>query len=147
MAYTKLTNEQIQKIVADYVNTNNYCETARMNGVTEACVRKVVKNFGDVEIKKLFEQKKQENTQTTIEYMQTQHETKKRILDKILKAIETKADNVDDMFTNIKDLATAYGIILDKELKVIELQRNTVSNDDLLKVQELLSKIEDEAKK
>ena len=55
--------------------------------------------------------------------MQTQHETKKRILDKILKAIETKADDID-MFTNIKDLATAYGIILDKELKVLELKNN-----------------------
>lgn len=141
----KLTDLKKKKIIADYVDNQNYSETAKMNNVSDMTVRRIVES--NEEVLKKVEQKKIENTQTTIEYMQTQHETKKRILDKILKAIETKADNVDDMFTNIKDLATAYGIILDKELKVIELQRNTVSNDDLLKVQELLSKIEDEAKK
>ena len=76
--------------------------------------------------------------------MQTQHESKKRILDKILKAIEKKVDNID-MFTNIKDLATAYGIILDKELKFIEMQRGSANNEDLNKVKELLIKIQDGA--
>ena len=76
--------------------------------------------------------------------MQTQHETKKRILDKILKAIEDKSENID-IFTNIKDLATAYGIILDKELKVLELQKNNANSKELSKVEELLNKIEQEA--
>ena len=71
---------------------------------------------------------------------------KKRILDKILKAIEEKSENID-MFTNIKDLATAYGIILDKELKVLELQRGNANNNELAKVEELLVKIENEANK
>ena len=78
--------------------------------------------------------------------MQTQHETKKRILDKILKAIEEKSDNID-MFTNIKDLATAYGIILDKELKFIEIRRGNANKEDLQKVEELLTKIKEEAYK
>ena len=116
-----------------------------MNNVTEACVRKIVKNWGDNEVKELFEQKKEENTQSTIEYMQTQHESKKRILDKILKAIEDKAENVD-MFTNIKDLATAYGIILDKELKVLELQNSRgASKAELDKLDELLLEIKKNA--
>ena len=34
--------------------------------------------------------------------------------------MENKAENID-MFTNVKDLATAYGIILDKEIKGKEL--------------------------
>ena len=138
----KLTDKEKQKIIADYVETQNYSETARINKVTDKTVKIVVTNNSDV-LKKV-EQKKVENTQSTIEYMQTQHESKKRILDKILKAIEKKVDNID-MFTNIKDLATAYGIILDKELKFIEMQRGSANNEDLNKVKELLIKIQDGA--
>lgn len=140
----KLTDKQKKKIIADYVENQNYCETARMNNVDESTVRRIVKSEDNKEIAKLTEQKKQENTQSTIEYMQTQHESKKRILDKILKAIEEKADNVD-MFTNIKDLATAYGIILDKELKVLELNIKNSNSDELAKVDEILKELKENA--
>jgi len=143
----KLTDAQKQKIIADYVCNQNNCETARMNGVSEFTVRKIVKESDQNELSKKLEEKKLKNTQSTIEYMNEQHETKKRILDKILKAIEIKADDVD-LLTNIKDLATAYGIILDKELKVLELQKdNGTINKELSKVEELLQKINDEAQK
>ena len=138
----KLTDKQKKKIIADYVETQNYSETARRNNVADNTVRAVVNDNKNVA--KKLEQKKKENTQSTIEYMQTQHESKKRILDKILKAIEEKADNID-MFTNIKDLATAYGIILDKELKFMEMQRGNANNEELNKVKELLGKIQDGA--
>jgi hypothetical protein len=128
----KLTDKQKKKIVADYVETNNYSETARINKVNEKTVRRIVK--ADTEILEKAEQKKKENTETTLQYMQKQHETKKRILDKLLNAIEEKSENID-MFTNIKDLATAYGILLDKELKVAEinLKRNTGNNEEINK--------------
>lgn len=138
----KLTDKQKKKIIADYVETQNYSETARRNNVSDVTVKDVVTK-NETTLKKL-EQKKQENTQSTIEYMQTQHESKKRILDKILKAIEEKADNID-MFTNIKDLATAYGIILDKELKVLELKNRTIENNELTKLDELLKEIKKDA--
>lgn len=140
----KLTDLEKKKIIADYVDNQNYSETAKMNNVSVDTVRRLVLN--DDEIVNNLKQKKEENTQSTIEYMQTQHETKKRILDKILTAIETKAEDVD-MFTNIKDLATAYGIILDKELKVLELQRGNADNKELSKVEELLNKLTEEANK
>ena len=135
-----LSDEQNNKILADYIENHNYSETGRINGVSDDYVRRLVKKNEDI-VRNCLEKKKQENTQSTIEYMQTQHETKKRILDKILKAIETKAEDVD-VFTNIKDLATAYGIILDKELKVLELQRskNEMENE-LTKLDELLGEI------
>lgn len=138
----KLTDKQKKKIIADYIETQNYSETGRMNNVSVNAVKNIV--IADEETANKCKQKKEENTQSTIEYMKKQHETKKRILDKILTAIETKAENID-MFTNIKDLATAYGIILDKELKVLELQRGSANNEDIGKVKELLSKIEQEA--
>ena len=138
----KLTDKQKKKIIADYVETQNYSETARLNNVSDVTVKDVVTK--DKTTLKKLEEKKLENTQSTIEYMQTQHETKKRILDKILKAIETKADDID-MFTNIKDLATAYGIILDKELKVLELKNRSADNSELTKLDELLKEIKKDA--
>ena len=122
----KLTYLEKKKIIADYVDNQNYSETARMNNVSVNAVKNIV--LADEETANKCKQKKEENIQNTIEYMQTQHETKKRILDKILTAIETKADNLD-MFTNIKDLATAYGIILDKELKVLELSKDVENKE------------------
>jgi predicted DNA-binding protein YlxM (UPF0122 family) len=142
LARIKLTDKQKKKIIADYVENQNYSETARMNNVSDVTVKDIVTK--DKSTLKKFEQKKKENTQSTIEYMQTQHETKKRILDKILNAIESKADNVD-MFTNIKDLATAYGIILDKELKVLELKNKNIDKEEITKVDNLLKEIKNNA--
>ena len=76
--------------------------------------------------------------------METQHETKKRILSKLLHGIEVKSEDID-MLTNIKDLATAYGIIIDKELKWLEMKRGNGNKDDLQKVEELLGKLEQQA--
>ena len=134
----KLTDLEKQQIIADYIETQNYSEVAKKYNRSVETIRNVVKDNKDVGEK--LKQKKEENTQSTIEYMQTQHESKKRILDKILKAIEEKADNID-MFTNIKDLATAYGIILDKELKVLELNRKNDNNEDLEKVKDIMVSI------
>ena len=134
----KLTDLEKQQIIADYIETQNYSEVAKKYNRSVETIRNVVKYNEDVG--KKLKQKKQENTQSTIEYMQTQHESKKRILDKILKAIEEKADNIDK-FTNIKDLATAYGIILDKELKVLELNRKNDNNEDLEKVKDIMVSI------
>ena len=50
------------------------------------------------------------------------------------------------MFTNIKDLATAYGIILDKELKFIEVRNNKQEKKETMeKLDELLKGIKDSA--
>ena len=134
----KLTDLEKQQIIADYIETQNYSEVSKKYNRSVETIRNVVKDNEDV--RKKLKQKKEENTQSKIEYMQTQHESKKRILDKILKAIEEKADNID-MFTNIKDLATAYGIILDKELKVLELNKKNDNNEDLEKVKDIMVSI------
>lgn len=134
MKLPRLTDEQKQKIIADYVDCGNFRATGRKNNVSEATVRKIVKDEKNMDITQKLAEKKKENTETTLQYMQKQHETKKRILDKLLNAIEEKSDNVD-MFTNVKDLATAYGILLDKELKVAEinLKKNIGNNEEINK--------------
>lgn len=143
MARTKLTDKQKKKIVADYIESQNYTQTGIKNNVDTETVRRVVK--ADKDFARKLERKKEENTQTTLEYMDKQHETKKRILDKLLKGIELKADDID-MFTNVKDLATAYGIIIDKELKALELkQKRETSEEDLQKVKDILVTIKEVA--
>lgn len=141
MSRHKLTDLEKKKIIADYLENQNYSLTAKINNTTVDTVRRLMRNNESV---KNLREKKEENTQSVIEYMQTQHETKKRILDKILKAIEIKVEDIDEL-NSIKELATAYGIILDKELKVLELQRGSGSIEGLEKVKELLGKIESEA--
>ena len=149
MAKQKISDAKRKKIYADYINNQNKSETARMNNVSEFAVRDIIKKYQasgeDVTMK--IEQKLNENTQNVIEYMHEQQEIKKRVLNKLLRNIELKADeeNLDKM--SIKDLATAYGIILDKELKVLEIQRGNANRDDLMKVEELLTKLEQEANK
>ncbi len=114
----RLTDKEKKKIISDYVENNNYRETARINKMPLSTVIKIVKQ--DDTVKQKCSQKQEENTKSTLEYMSEQHETKKQLVKNILEAMNKKSLNVD-MFTNIKDLATAYGIIIDKELKVVEL--------------------------
>lgn len=115
---TKLTDKEKKEIIASYIECENYSEVGRKFGIDEKTVRNVVKN--DEEFPKLAEQKREENTQEVLKAMKGRSKTKINLLDKIFKAMDGKLDNID-MFTNIKDLATAYGIIMDKELKMYEL--------------------------
>ena len=136
----KFTDLDKKNIIADYVNCQNYSEVARKYNCSVEAIRLIVKNDSDI-LKKL-EAKKQENTLSTLEYMEKQHETKKRVLDKLLRGIELKADdikNIDKL--NIKDLATAYGIILDKELKLKEIEQKLNENTNFDSINSMITNI------
>ena len=119
MARNKLTDKQKKKIVADYVQNQNYLKTAQMNGIKAESVRRIVK--ADKEFVKKSEQKKQNDTKDILEYMDTIKEKQKRIIDLSLEALETKLEK-PDRFINVKDIATVYGVIFDKALKYKEIQ-------------------------
>ena len=127
MSRVKLTDKQKKKIIADYVDNNNYSETARINNISETSVRRIVK--GNVGITEKVEQKKEENSQDMFEYMKNKDNDKKRIVDLCFEALDKKLSNLD-MFTNVKDIATVYGIIMDKELKFreLELRKQEIEN-------------------
>lgn len=116
---SKLTDKQKKEIIASYVECENYSEVGRRFNISDVAVRNIIKENEDTS--KKLEQKREENTQEVLEAMKTRNQKKIAIIDKIFEAMEGKLKNVD-MFTNIKDLATAYGIILDKELKLKELE-------------------------
>nr|DAQ70789.1 MAG TPA: ECF sigma factor [Caudoviricetes sp.] len=123
----KLTDKKKKLIVADYIDCGNYSEVARKHGVSDTTVRKLV-NTDSKSLKKI-EQKKEENTKDVLEYMDSLNEKKKSIINKLLLAIEDKADKLDS-FTNIKDVASAYGIIIDKEIKLREIKTHEKNNED-----------------
>ena len=127
MSRVKLTDKQKKKIIADYIDNNNYSETARINNISETSVRRIVK--GNKGIKEKVEQKKEENSQDMFEYMKNKDNDKKRIVDLCFEALDKKLSNLD-MFTNVKDIATVYGIIMDKELKFreLELRKQEIEN-------------------
>ena len=129
MSRVKLTDKQKKKIIADYIENGNMSETARMNSVNVSTVKRLIDSGYDKDLQEKANQKKIENTEEVLEAMQKRKDTKIKILDKIFKAMDNKLENID-MFTNIKDLATAYGIIMDKELKIkeLELQNKRDSN-------------------
>lgn len=147
MARTKLTDKQKKKIIADYITTQNYSETARINNVNEKTVRRIIKGQNQEEMVQKAEEKKEQDTKDILEYMDTIKEKQKRIIDLSLKALEEKLEK-PDMFTNVKDIATVYGVIFDKALKYKEIQlKNREDNSAINKVRDLLNKIEEEANK
>lgn len=123
----KLTDKKKKLIIADYIECGNYSEVARKHNVSDTTVRKLVKS--DKTSSEKIEQKKEENTQDVLAYMDSLKDRKKTIVDKLLRAIEDKADNLDS-FTNIKDVASAYGIIIDKELKLREIKNQTSNSEN-----------------
>ena len=127
MARTKLTDKQKKKIVADYIQTQNYRETARINNVDRETVKKLVNE--DKDFSQKLATKKEENTQDILEYMNSIKEKQKRIIDLSLQALEEKLES-PDMFTNVKDIATVYGVIFDKALKYKEIQIKSKENEE-----------------
>ena len=118
---TKLTDKQKKKIIADYVDNSNYSETARMNNTTDTTVRTIIKNNKDMALEKM-EQKKQQNTKDILEYMEETKDKRKKVIDLCLEKMEERLNK--DELMNIKDIATAYGVLVDKSLKVNEMKSN-----------------------
>ena len=143
-----LTDKQKKEIIASYVECENYSEVARRFNVSDMTVKRLVEKPENKDVLEKVEQKREENTQEVLEEMKKRNKTKVELIDKIFKAMNGKLENVD-MFTNIKDLATAYGIIMDKELRIRELnlkeqeiKENKNNNKDTLnKLDEVLKNI------
>lgn len=142
---TRVTDKDRIKILKDYEECQNIREVARKykDKWSYETIRNIIKS--DNEISQKLSQKKQECIETTLEHMEKQHDLKISVLDKLLKGIELKANDLTKIDKlNIKDLATAYGIILDKELKVLELKRNNGNieneiNNNLVNIAELIN--------
>lgn len=123
----RLNDKEKQKIKADYIETGNLRETARINNVSVDTVKRTVE--ADDEITQKLTQKKEENTKDILKYMDSIYDKQKKIIDLSLEALEEKLSN-PDMFTNVKDIATVYGVIFDKALKYKEIQIKNEETDN-----------------
>lgn len=130
----KLTDKEKKKIIADYIETQNFSETARMNNVNKSTVKRLIDSGYDEDIQRKATQKKEENTRDILEYMDNIYEKQKKIIDLSLEALIDKLSK-PDMFTNVKDIATVYGVIFDKALKYKEMQKNNKNSVDIQRVQ------------
>ena len=126
----KLTDRQKKKIIADYVENGNYSETARINGVNKSTVQRLISNNQEVQQK--AQEKKEENTQDMLQYLESKKEDKKRVIELCFKALEDKLAS-PDMFTSIRDIAMVYGIIVDKDLKIKEIEATKNNVEDINK--------------
>lgn len=127
----KLSDKEKKLIVADRANGESFRGLASKYGVSTTTIQRVLNGSKD-DLAQLVTQKQEQDDKSVLEYMETQRETKKRVLKKILEAMEKKAENVD-MFTNIRDLAMAYGVVMDKEFRAEELglQKGGNKNEDI----------------
>lgn len=143
MGRTKLTDKQKKKIIADYMENQNYSETGRLNNVSNKTVERLVKNNEEVSIK--VKQKKEENTKDILEYMDSIVEDQKEVIALTLQVLKDKLKS-PDLFTNIRDVAIVYGTIFDKSLKYKEMKlreeeikyKNTTTQETLDKLDSLL---------
>ena len=132
---TKLTDKQKKKIIADYVDNGNYSETARINNTTDTTVRTISKDNKDMTLEKM-EQKKQQNTKDILEYMEETKEKRQKVINLCLEKMEERLNK--DELMNIKDIATAYGVLVDKSLKVNEMNgtgNNSNTNVPIIKLE------------
>lgn len=105
----RLTDKQKKKIIADYANNGNYSETARKNKISKTTVSNVIK--ANPESYRKLQQKKENNNQEILDYMDSKRDLVKSFIDI---ALEDLNDPVKLKKSTPSQVATAMGIIIDK---------------------------------
>lgn len=104
-----LTDKQKKQIIADYAAFGNYSAVARKYGVSFDTVKRVVTR--DPETMKKAEQKRVENTEAVLSHLEKQAGKACDLIDLFMEYLEQpqKLERA-----NVRDLATALGIVIDK---------------------------------
>ena len=113
----KLTDKQKQKIVADYVQTQNKTRTAELNGVSRITVRRIIEEMDTSELSEKVHQKKEENTESILQYVESRGEEVKSLIGTYLDVLQDK-DKIER--AGLREIATALGIVIDKFAPHIE---------------------------
>ena len=107
----RITEVRRKKILADYLETENYRETGRRNGVSDVTVRKLVMENSD--FKRAIETKKEQDEADIIAYMDSKR-------DKVCKIIALGLDALADpeklRGATPAQITTALGTLIDKWL-------------------------------
>ena len=122
----RLTDRQKKKILADYVQTNNYCATAKINCVSANTVKKIVLSNADIAEK--LTQKKEENTADVLAYMDAH---KDLVCSFIGKGLEMLNDPDKLAAANLSQITTAMGTLIDKWAMIGGSPADTIKDDAL----------------
>lgn len=123
----RLTDKRKKKIIADYIEVGSYNAVAKMNGVSNHTVKRVVESSPD--LSKKIQDKKQENTADILAYMQTKKDTVNKIIDVYLQQLlnpETISKATPSQLT------TALGTLIDKFTAIKPFSGNSELEDDPL---------------
>lgn len=132
----RLTDKRKKKIIADYLAVESYNAVAKMNGVSKDTVKRIVQGCDDFAQK--AQQKKEQNTQDMLAFMDSRKEKMQEAIDLHLAAL-TNPEKIEG--AALSQIATSFGIIVDKAT------RNTASsNDSLHKLDNLLKEFKDAVK-
>lgn len=106
----RLTEKQRQQIIADRVEGMSERKIAAKHGVSQTTVHNALKKAEPETVQKVSE-KKQAITLDMFKYMDEQKGNAQKLLSNIVEALN---DPEKLRRANVRDLATAYGIIFDK---------------------------------
>lgn len=106
---SRLTGKKRKQIIADRVEGMSFRKIAAKYGISDYAVRKIVKS--DPGFTQKIAQKKEQDTLEMLEYMDQQKTSAQKLLSAIIEALN---DPEKLARANVRDLATAYGIIADK---------------------------------
>lgn len=108
-----------KRIMADYFETESYSETARKFNVSPQTVLNYISK--DKEFGRILKEKKEKENKTVLKEME-------KMTDKKIKILKLAMDEMERLLVakNVtpNSLATIYGVLLDKEIKVKELKQN-----------------------
>lgn len=132
----RLTDKQKKKIIADYVQLGSYNSAAKANGVSLNTVKRIVLENADIAEK--CSQKKEQNTADMLAFMDSRKEQMQQAIDMHLSVL-MDPEKIKD--ASLSQVATSFGIIVDKATK------NTASsNDSIHKLDNLLKEVRDAVK-
>ena len=80
--------------------------------------------------RKIEREREKEKVKDILEYMDKTKEKRQKVIDLCLEKMEERLNK--DELMNIKDIATAYGVLVDKSLKVNEM--NSTGNNSNINV-------------
>ena len=130
---SRLTGKKRKQIIADHIEGMSIRKLAEKYGVSRYAVECAIKS--DPDFRQKMTQKKEQDTLEMLEYMNQQKTKAQKLLDAIIEALN---DPEKLARANVRDLATAYGIIADKFI-----QAAPKNGDEILqKAREILGGID-----
>lgn len=117
----RITDMQKKKIISDYVELGSYNATAKRNGVSLNTVKKIVQ--GNEDIAEKCNQKKEENSKSILEHMESKRDVVNEIIDKGLKVLSSEEKLAE---ASPSQITTALGTLIDK---FIMCDQNKKEND------------------